>query len=133
VNRLSILLADDHDDVRALFELSLSNRGHAVVAVGTGREAIACLSRDRFDVLVTDIVMPDGDGLDVIKAARQGHPHLRIIAVSGGGRYVNGQYCRNLASALGADVSLPKPVRPDRLVEVVEQMSAAAVAPGNPP
>ena len=129
MHRLSILLADDDDDVRALFELSLAKRGHAVVAVGTGREAIAYLSRDNFDVLVTDIVMPDGDGLDVIKAAREGHPQMGIVAVSGGGRYVNGQFCRNLAAALGADISLPKPVRPDRLVEAVEQASAAAGAP----
>jgi CheY-like chemotaxis protein len=118
---LSVLLADDDEDVRALFKLSLAGRGHAVATASTGREAIAQLARERFDVLVTDIVMPDGDGLDVIKAARQAHPHLRIIAVSGGGRYVNGPYCRNVAETLGADLALAKPVRPDRLVEAVEQ------------
>src|SRR5262249_51157546 len=82
---LSILLADDDEDVRALFELSLKRRGHRVATASTGREALAQLAREKFDVLITDIVMPEVDGLDVIKAARKSAPSLRVIAVSGGG------------------------------------------------
>jgi CheY-like chemotaxis protein len=117
---LSILLVDDDEDVRTLFELSLKQRGHSVATATCGREAIARLERDHFDVLVTDIIMPEGDGIDVIKAARKSSAPMRIVAMSGGGRYVNGTYCRHLAETLGADASLTKPLRPAELIGSVE-------------
>lgn len=125
---LAILLVDDDEDVRTLFEMSLCQRGHGVVTAGTGREAVSRLQQSHFDVIVTDIIMPDGDGIEVIKAARSAKRPPRIVAVSGGGRYVNGRYCQSLAHAMGADASLMKPFRPAQLIELVETVAGDSAA-----
>jgi CheY-like chemotaxis protein len=124
MNPLAILLADDDEDVRVLFETALKRRGHRVVTAATGREALALLATEKFDVLVTDIVMPEVDGLDLIKAARKLGIRLRIIAVTGGGHYLNGKYCANVAEALGADMALMKPILPAKLAQILEQDEA---------
>lgn len=123
---LTILLADDDEDVRALFEMILKRRGHLVTTASTGREALARLAEQKFDVLITDVVMPDVDGLELIKAARKSGAPLRIIAITGGGNYLNGKYCANLAAALGADVALMKPILPQKLVQILEEGEAIA-------
>ncbi len=77
----------------------------------------------QFDVVVTDVVMPEKEGIETIMEMRKLNQTLRIVAISGGGRIKNMDFLR-LARGLGADATLPKPFRKEELLAVVEGRSA---------
>jgi len=117
-----ILLADDD---RASLELSrraLEQAGHLVVAASSGLEARRALDAGRFDVVVTDIFMPDMDGLELIRYICKSGRTAPIIAMSAGcSRTALGFL--PVASALGADMVLQKPVLPSVLRRAVEEVA----------
>ena len=103
-----ILVVDDDPEIRSTLKKLLEMKGHQVVLAADGRAAETALTGDSFDLMVTDIVMPDQDGLEVIRITRAAHPDMPIIAISGGGRLRTGNYLR-LATAMGAAAALEKP------------------------
>ena len=109
MNPLSILVADDEEDIRILLEQWLKPLGHAVACVPNGTEGLRLLARERFDLVVTDILMPDGDGVKLIEELKKTQPAARILAISGGGRYMDGDNCLKIARGLGADMDIMKP------------------------
>jgi CheY-like chemotaxis protein len=117
---LSILLAEDSEDTRSLLELHLIKRGHTVVTAATGREGIRSADAQPFDVVVADVLMPDGDGVELMNHLRETRHPARIVAISGGGRYVDADYCRTLAEAAGAHCTLLKPFRAAELISAIE-------------
>ena len=78
-----ILLIDDDDSVRRMINLSLSRLGHAVTEAGNGKEGLALLDRTAFDLIITDIVMPEMEGFEVLMALRKRQPPMKTIAISG--------------------------------------------------
>lgn len=118
--KLSVLVVEDDAQACDLFELCLSRRGHSVRKASTGREAIKLLDAQPFDAIVADVLLPDGDGIDVLNHIRESKKQMRIVAVSGGGKYVSSVYCRDLALATGAHAALLKPFKGEALVAAVE-------------
>lgn len=78
-----ILVAEDETSVRELLALSLRGRGHDVQAVADGSQALTALDADRFDLLITDIVMPIVDGIALSLKASQQNPDMRILMMTG--------------------------------------------------
>ena len=78
-----ILVAEDETSVRELLALSLRGRGHDVQAVADGSQALTALDADRFDLLITDIVMPVVDGIALSLKASQQNPDMRILMMTG--------------------------------------------------
>ena len=113
-----VLIADDNPGVRKLFELILAAEGYKVALAGDGQQVLTRLQSESFDLVVTDLVMPNREGIETIRTIRQEHPEMKIIAVSGafGGRLLKA------ASMLGADVTLLKPVSPDELLCAVRRL-----------
>lgn len=103
-----ILIVEDDGDLREMLKMSLLQRKYTVIEASNGKEAIAKFKPSIVDLVVTDIIMPDEDGLKVIMKLREVKPNIRIIAISGGGKAGPGNYL-NLARALGADEIFPKP------------------------
>ena len=122
---LSILVADDEDSIRSLLEHFLISGGHTVVAVGSAREACQAMASQPFDLVITDVLMPDGDGLDLITELRKKQPNARIIAMSGGGRYFEGSDYLRLAKGLGAHTAMMKPFTWQQLKEAIDVALAA--------
>jgi len=127
-----ILLIDDEDDLRAFVAVALNYHGHNVTQARSGRvitdpEKGVAAAAD-FDLIITDIVMPDSDGLETIIAARRAHPAGKIIAISGGNRgaTVPGADYLLQARMLGADATLSKPFSTADLFRTVEQALHAA-------
>jgi DNA-binding response OmpR family regulator len=118
--KLAVLVVEDDKHACDLFELCLSKRGHSVVTASTGRQAIRLLDAQRFDAIVADVLLPDSDGIDVLNHIRETKKDLRVVAVSGGGKYVSSIYCRDLALATGAHAALLKPFKGDALIAAVE-------------
>lgn len=106
---LSILVVDDEEGIRDLLHHWLQRDGHDVTGAASAREAIRVLGTRRFDLVITDVVMPDGDGFELIPAVRKAQPHARIVAMSGGGQYLQGEACLQVARGLGAHGAMTKP------------------------
>lgn len=104
-----VLLVDDHEEVRRAMKRGLERMGHAVTPAGDGREAIAALIGTPMDLVVTDINMPDMDGIELIIEMNRKWPEVPVIAVSGGGMLPKELLLAN-AAILGAVTTLQKPV-----------------------
>jgi DNA-binding NtrC family response regulator len=132
VKPLAILVADDAPDIRELLTAWLAPDGHKIAPAANGRDAGDLLSKEHFDVLITDVMMPDGDALALIKNAKHLRPGLSILAISGGGRYLDAEDCAKMAQALGAHGTLLKPFSRSKLLEAIGQAIAAAKATNRP-
>ena len=120
----SILVVDDNDALRSVIERALKAAGHDVVTVANGKSALALMPALGFDLLVTDIVMPDMEGLELIRLMRKSNPAVRIIAMSGGGRGTAEDYLA-LAKKFGAAATLEKPFNMEALTKTIEDVLRA--------
>src|SRR5262249_42406548 len=111
-----ILLVDDDPMVRETIRHILTAEEHEVTIAQDGRKAIEAFGKTRFDLVVTDIIMPEKDGIEVITELRHLQPDVRILAISGGGRIGNTDFLR-IAEKLGAFAVIAKPFDPDEFVE----------------
>lgn len=122
---LNILVVDDTDQIRMWCHLQLQKLGHKVVSASSGIEAERILHLRSFDLLVTDVIMPDRDGLELILGLRRSRSATRILAMSGGGKFTQDADCLKLATRLGAHAVVTKPLSLERLIEkVAEAMDA---------
>jgi DNA-binding response OmpR family regulator len=115
-----ILLADDDVGIRTLFNSILTSAGFAVIEAADGDEALKLMDQHEFDLALIDLVMPNREGLETIRMARDKHPRLKILAISGafGGSFLK------VAAKMGADSTLTKPVDPEELVSTVTELLA---------
>ncbi len=124
----SILVVDDEETLRRVIEIVLQNAGHRVVCAESGNEALAVLARQQVDLVISDIVMPETDGIELVRQIRLRHPMVKIISMSGGGNYLTAALCLKLADHMGALGILSKPFTPDQLIEAVDRALAAPTA-----
>jgi DNA-binding response OmpR family regulator len=117
---VTVLVADDDASVRSFFRLVLTGAGYEVLDAANGREADHIIHTQKVDLLITDLVMPEQEGIETILALRRSKAGLKIIAISGAfeGRYLNA------AASLGADATLLKPVSPADLLSTVSTVLA---------
>lgn len=120
MKKLSILIADDSLPVCQL--LSRWLRLHDTAAVHNGADALAALSLLEFDLIICDILMPDVDGLEVIKSLRATQPWVKILAISGGGRFASAADCATKAKEAGADEVLLKPFDEDSFKRAIHSI-----------
>ena len=133
MNSLSILVADDEDSIRSLLEHFLKSAGHRVVVVGNAREAYEVMTRQAFDLVITDVLMPEGDGLDLITELKKAQPNARILAISGGGRYLEGSDYLKLAKGLGAHSAMMKPFTWQQLKDAIHEVLTTPLDGGSEP
>lgn len=119
-----IMVVDDDPLLRSMAAQALTRAGHAVQEVDNGRDAARLLGGQEgsgVEVLVTDIFMPDMDGLELIQEARKASGELRIIAISAGSNRIPMDFLP-MATAFGANAVLDKPVTPPVLVACVDRL-----------
>ncbi len=116
-----ILLAEDDESLRRFLVKALERAGYQVCAFGNGIEAYECLQRQSFTMLLTDIVMPEMDGIELARRAAELAPEMRIMFITG-----------FAAVALDADAGAPrdarilsKPIHLKDLVSEVDRLLAA--------
>ena len=129
MKKLSILIADDAPDVCSLLAHWL--RLHHTACVYSGADALTALSLLHFDLVITDIHMPDVSGLDVIRRLKESQPWVKILAISGGSRYLSAASGVEQASDIGADGVLLKPFDGERLLMRVKACWASDDADAN--
>jgi CheY-like chemotaxis protein len=118
---MRIVLIDDQDRARVRLSKMLEQEAHDVASANCGRRGLRKLRQGRPDVLITEVLMPTMDGLEIIKAARQMYPDLRIVAISGGGRFVSADLALTLARAFGADRILYRPFPKKDLLDAIKR------------
>jgi CheY-like chemotaxis protein len=116
-----ILIVEDDKDLREMLKLSLMRRKYTVFEAADGKEAILHFKPSITDLVVTDLIMPEEDGLKVIIKLREIKPSIKIIAISGGGKVGPGSYL-NLAKALGANAIFSKPFSTRDLILKIEEL-----------
>jgi DNA-binding response OmpR family regulator len=114
----SCVVADDEPGVRALITRVLTRANLQVFAASNGREAIDLLAAHPCDVLVTDLAMPGGEGVETIRDARKLFPAIKILAISG----AFGHDMLKTPQLVGADASLGKPFTAEMLVAAVRAL-----------
>ena len=118
-----ILVVDDVDDLREGIIEFLQSAGHTVAEAKDGREAIALLNKRRFDLVITDIMMPEQDGTEVIMHLVGLETRPKVLAMSGGAPTVPTYMALHLAR-LKADATLMKPFRNDELGDKITHLLA---------
>jgi CheY-like chemotaxis protein len=123
----NILLVDDDDQFRDMVRALLERQGHMVDIARNGNEALARYRELRADLVITDVIMPDMEGLETIRELRRISVDVKIIAMSGGGRKSTSMYLKH-ANEMGAAAILAKPFSNQQLAEAI----VTALSSGDP-
>lgn len=110
----SILIIDDDDVMLEVVKLALQVDGHAVETASDGLSGLSAIKHGQFDAVISDIVMPDMDGLQLLMETRRFDAGMKFIAMSSGGAAGDPVYL-DVADTLGADAMLQKPFTTDDL------------------
>jgi DNA-binding response OmpR family regulator len=128
-----LLLVDDEPDVRASIARVLTRSGFEVRLADSAEQAIAAVREDRVDLVITDIIMPQQDGVELLRALKEEFPDIAVIAISGGGNFwpqgykpeaITTSAYLEAAIQAGADGVIAKPFEIAELVEVVRSVLA---------
>lgn len=120
-----VLIIDDDEAMRDVLRQTLERAGFDVELAADGAQGIASFRRRRADVVITDIIMPEREGIETMIEIKELDPDAKVIAISGGGRTGAIDFL-TLASKLGAERSFAKPLDRRALVAAVRELAGAA-------
>ena len=123
-----LLVIDDDAAIRDGLSSLLRAEGHLVATAADGRAGLLHLAEHPVDLVITDILMPQQDGIETILELRRNHPQVKIVAISAGSRLEKGDYL-NMAGKLGANRTLAKPFSPQALLDAVSACLPRPEAP----
>jgi len=115
----NILVIDDNILITTMLEKELTSDNCRVRVAHSGQAGLKLLVEQTFDVVITDIIMPESDGLEVIMAIKEMQPCPKVIAMTGGTQFLSREYLSEMARALRVQHVLFKPFSIDELMEVV--------------
>ena len=119
-----ILVIDDQLHIRSILKEFLKIDKHEVDLAENGKVSLQLAEHNVYDLVITDVVMPERDGLEVIMTLKRLFPHVRIIVMSGGAARLDINNLLRTAKALGADRMLSKPLDFTKLQGVVQELLA---------
>lgn len=117
----NILLVEDEDQLRAMLREVLESAGHAVREAKNGKIASDIFALHPTDLVITDLIMPEKEGLELILELRRSRPDIKVIAMSGGGR-TSAQSYLEIAKKFGAACLLEKPFSNDGIIGIVDTL-----------
>ncbi len=112
-----ILVIDDHIDTRKLLKELLEESGYLVVEAADGDQGIEICRKEPVDLVITDILMPNKSGVEIIQEIRQGFPEIQIIAITAGVHDFP-----SVTRIVGVDHTFSKPFKAARMLEVVQSI-----------
>ncbi|MBW2406596.1 MAG: response regulator [Deltaproteobacteria bacterium] len=119
----NILIIDDDRQFRTMLRKMIEKNGHDVIEAPDGREGVRLYRKSPTDLIITDLIMPEKDGIETIQELKKDFPDIKIIAVSGGGRLGPRNYL-HLAKMLGAQRTLTKPIELPELLDAIKEVLA---------
>lgn len=118
-----ILVVDDEPMIREGLKVALELEGHTATTASDGNEALRMISEKKPDLIITDIIMPESDGIEVICSVKENNPEIKILAISGGGR-ISAKDHLKIAKQLGATGVLTKPFSTTDLLSEIDKLFA---------
>lgn len=122
MSQKNILVIDDEPEIREVLRAFLQRAGYIVHTASDGLEGVKVFSERSIDLVITDLLMPQQEGIETIMQIKTDHPNLPIIAISGGGRMAGTLDILQTAKLLGAARTFSKPFQPQELVEAVRNL-----------
>ena len=116
-----VLIIDDEAPIRSMLKLMLERDGYEVAEAPDGMEAIRIYRQNPADLIITDLIMPNQDGIGMIIAIKKEFPDVKIIAMSGGGLNKPEGYLKG-AKKLGAACTLTKPIDRDEMLRAIKDV-----------
>jgi len=117
----TILVIDDDQHVRGMLRTVLEDFGYKVLEAPDGNIGVQLFSENRVDLIITDIIMPDKEGLETIREIKASSPDAKIIAISGGAKVGPGTYLK-LAELMGAQRAFEKPIQISVLLSSIAEL-----------
>jgi CheY-like chemotaxis protein len=117
-----ILVIDDNELVRTVITSILVTAGHKVMEAPNGQTALLLFRENEPDLVLTDIFMPEKDGIETIREVKRWQPRLPTIAISGGAANMDGTFALGLAQRTGADRMIAKPFSNATLTSAVRDL-----------
>lgn len=118
-----ILIIEDDHHILLMMKKMLDNKDFEITLASNGKEGLEIFKKNTFDLVITDIIMPEKEGLETIREMKRARSHLKIIAMSGGGKISADNYLET-AKIFGASKLLEKPFTRQQLVTAVEEIMA---------
>ena len=116
-----ILVIEDDNEVRDYLESVLTRDGYEVEGASNGKDGVASFQRNPVDLVITDIIMPEKDGIETIMDLKRSNKDLKVIAISGGGRAEPENYLHS-AKLIGANLTLRKPFTNEEMLRAVREL-----------
>ena len=116
-----ILVIDDDEQVLDMLYESLMLEGYDVLRASNGEEGLRLYREDPVDLIITDLIMPEKEGIETIIELRQDFPDVKIIAISGGGRVGTKDYL-HMAKIFGVQRTFNKPVAREQLLDAIKEL-----------
>lgn len=126
MSKYRILVVDDEQDIRDVTCLLLAKSGYEAVSFEGGQAALDAMEKEPYDLVLTDMLMPEMDGVELITEIRRRDPEQVIVAMSGGGHAPKESYLQ-IAKLYGVQGIIPKPYNRDKLVEALIESGAPRV------
>ena len=123
-----ILVIDDEEQIRSMLRMMLEDAGYEVEDASDGNIGIMVFREKPADVIIIDILMPEKEGIETIMELRQDFPGIKIIAISGGGRFKSPTTFLTMAEHFGADRTFTKPIDRDALLSAVQELLGPKVS-----
>ena len=117
-----ILVIDDDMQMRQMLTQTLERKGYEVVDAPDGKEGIDLFRQAPTDLVITDIIMPEKEGVETVIELKRDFPDVKIIAISGGSRGIDAKDCLHIIKRLGANCALCKPFDRKELFEAVREL-----------
>jgi YesN/AraC family two-component response regulator len=120
-----ILVVEDEELMRDMLAELFKDQGHNTATASNGIEALKAIEEDNFDLIVTDIVMPEKDGLSVILQTKRDNKNIKVIAISGGDKTFSGKSYLKIARNIGVERTIDKPFKREKVLQAVEEVLAS--------
>jgi len=116
-----ILIIDDDLQIREMMEQMLQKEGYETISASDGQIAMKICWKNPADIVITDIIMPEKEGIETIVELKREFPGIKIIAMSGGGR-IGPEHYLKMAKGLGASRTFTKPVKREDILKAIKEL-----------
>jgi YesN/AraC family two-component response regulator len=116
-----VLIIDDEPAILQMMKRLVEKAGYLVELASDGEDGMILFEEGSFDLVITDIIMPKKEGIEIITAIRKNHPKTKIIAMSGGGKFAPEGYLKS-ANMLGATRIFKKPFNHREMIDAIKEL-----------
>jgi len=116
-----ILIIDDEQAILQMVKRLVEKAGHTAELASNGEEGMMMIEEHSFDLVITDIIMPKKEGIEIITAIRKNYPKIKVIAMSGGGKFTPEGYLKS-AKILGANRVFTKPFNHREMMKAIDEL-----------